>query len=118
MNLRDIIIAAVWVYCLGPALYGGFENGRVTEPVGPPVAAGFAWFLWLFPFPFFAVGGFLQRRRLLFSGGWLQRWADGKWGAGALAAMIMRLRPVTLFMLTGLTLGLTTLISNYTHAQS
>jgi hypothetical protein len=32
--------------------------------------------------------------------------------------MIMRLRPVTLFMLTGLTLGLTTLMSNYLHAQN
>jgi hypothetical protein len=84
MKLGDIIITAVWVYCLGFALYGGIENGRVTEPVGPPFAAGFAWFLWLFAFPFFAVGGFFQRRRLLFSGGWLQRWADGKWGTGHL----------------------------------
>jgi hypothetical protein len=120
MKLGDIIIAVVWVYCLATALYGGLMAGRVADSlyVGPPYAPGFAWFLWLFSFTFFAAAGFFQRGRLVFGGGWLQKWVDGRWGAGAHAAMMMRLRPVALFMLTALTSGLTGLISNYANAQN
>src|SRR5258708_7056832 len=120
MKLGDIIIAAIWVYFLATALYGGLMAGHVADSVyvGPPFAPGFAWFLWLFTFTFFAVASFFQRGRLFFSGGWVQKWVDGRWGAGAHAAMTMRLRPVALFMLTALILGLTGLISNYANAQN
>jgi hypothetical protein len=120
MKLGDIIIAVVWVYCLATALYRGLMAGHVADSVyfGPPFAPGFARFLWLFTFTFFAVAGFFQRGHLVSGGGWLQKRVDGRWGAGAYAAMTMRLRPVALFMLTALTAGLTGLISNYANAQN
>jgi hypothetical protein len=119
MKLGDIIIAAVWVSFLATALYKGLMAGHVTDSlyVGPPFAPGFAWFLWLLWFAFFAVAAFLQRGRLFFRG-WVQKWIDGRWGAGACTAMTMRSRPIALFMLTVLTQGLTGLISNYLNAQN
>ena len=120
MKLGDIIIAAVWVYFLATALYRRLMAGHVADSVyvGPPYYPGFARFLWLGIFTFFAIAGFFQRGRLVLGGEWLQKWVDRRWGAGACAAMTMRLRPVALFMFTVLTAGLTGLISNYANAQN
>ncbi len=115
-----MIIAAVWIWFLASALYGGLASGRsdILGPAPPPAAAIF---IWLFFFLFASIVPFLRRGRAdpwLGSLGLVGQWIDRRWGAGACTEAGQRFKPIALLGLSGLTLGITSLASNYAHAQS
>jgi hypothetical protein len=116
MAVSNIFIAVIWVLFLS----GAFVEGLAMPHMGPlpPVVEKQAAFIVLFPF---AVGlplAFFQRRRYAFDVPWIRKLVDSKWGSGTYDGFFARLRPVALFMLTCLILGVTGMASTVATTQS
>jgi hypothetical protein len=115
MSHMKLVILVVWIVFLASAFIQG-----LALPQAPDAPMPFdIWLVILIvAFALFLLAPFLQRRTHMFEIGPLRNLVDGKWGAGTYAAFIAGLRPVLLFMLAGLILGGTGLISTYSTTQS
>src|SRR5437588_529442 len=118
MSGSQIVVAAVWLAFIGGALSSGLSIGTGTpelrsttgEAFPPPNVA-----LIILSFGFIASSGgvFLVRRVIRYGHSWATRLIDWGWGEGAWEAIVVRLKPIALLMISASISGIVGLISTY-----
>jgi hypothetical protein len=116
MKRSSILIVVIWALILVDALRQGLSlpNSELAEGFGMGESA--LTFL-PFPFAFFALAAFFQRRKL-FDIRFLRKAVDAKFGEGAYISFIERLKPGLLFMSFCVTLGAAGLITTYLSTKT
>lgn len=115
MAHMKLVIVVVWVVFLASAFMQGLALPQAADA---PMPFDIWLVILLVAFGLFLLAPFLQRRTHMFDIRPLRNFVDGKSGAGTYAAFVAGLRPLFLFMLAGLILGGTGLISTYNTTQS
>jgi hypothetical protein len=118
----QIAVVVVWLAYIAGALLNGISMG--TEP--PWTAGGgepfpspnIALILFSFFFVVSSLGVFLLRRVIRYGHTWVTRLIDWAWGDGTWEAMIVRLKPISLMIVTTFIGGIVGLISTYLNSQS
>src|SRR5436305_2035920 len=123
MSGSQIAVAVVWLAFIASALSSGLSIGAGTptlrattgEAFPPPNVA-----LIILSFGFIASSGgvFLVRRVIRYGHSWATRLVDWGWGEGSWEAIVVRLKPVALLMVTASINGIVGLISTYMNSQS
>jgi hypothetical protein len=118
MRLRpsSIAIGAVWLLFLFYSFRQGW--GLPASPLAQQLQFdGFGRLMLLLPFVFFVLAAFFQRHKQ-FTWPVITRAVDARFGEGAFARFLIRLRPIALFALACFALGGTGLISTHLTTQA
>ena len=116
MKPSALAIPAIWLLFLADAVRQGTAL-PVTAATFPSFSEAMAFALLIFPFLFFLVAAFIQRKRS-FQIPLLTKLVDRRLGEGALSRFFARLRPTALFMVACMVLGFTGLLSTYFTTKS
>jgi hypothetical protein len=118
----QIAVIVVWLAYIAGALSNGISMGTEPpwpadggEPFPPP---NIALILLSFGFVVSSLGVFLLRRVIRYGHTWATRLVDWAWGEGTWEAMIVRLKPVSLLIVTTSINGVVGSISTYLNSQS
>jgi hypothetical protein len=116
MSGSQIAVVVVWLAFIASALSSGLSMGTAPPlrangglPFPPPNVA-----LIILTFGFVASSGgvFLFRRVIRYGHSWTARLVDWAWGGGTWEAIIVRLKPVLLLIVTASIVGVVGSIAN------
>ena len=101
----SLAIALIWVFVLASAVLGTDELPPVPANFSPPMTVA----ILVMPILFFGVMPFWARHSPFYHPT-LARYLDGRFGAGALASFLVRLRPLLLFAAAAVAQGILLLL--------
>lgn len=116
MKTSDFLIAAIWLFFLSDAYFQGRDIPTTTLLKNVPLET--ILIILIFPFLFFLLAAFFQRKSLLLKASWISKFIDKKYGNGTYKKFVHRLKPITLFTLGCLLLGVTGLVSTYLSTKN
>ena len=115
MSKSKVIIVIIWLFILGDSLRQGISiPSSIMAQTFPAKQLGPL--MLTFPFVFFLVVAFLQRKHS-FNKGWFHSFFDNKYGQGSTERFTKSLRPVTLIMSAATILGVSGIFTTFNTTQ-
>lgn len=115
MKISNFLIVIIWLFFLRDAYLQGRNIPTTTLLENAPTETVIL--ILTLPFLFFLTAGFFQRKSLI-EIPMLTKYIDKKYGNGTFQAFVSKLRPITLFTLGCLLLGITGLVSTYLSTKN